>query len=45
LTIAATCPLVDSTNRWRPVGESQHDAELALRASHWLGSSVLQPTR
>jgi PucR C-terminal helix-turn-helix domain/GGDEF-like domain len=29
----------------RPVGENQHDVELALRASHWLGSSVLQPTR
>jgi hypothetical protein len=29
----------------RPVGESRHDVELALRASHWLGSSVLQPTR
>jgi hypothetical protein len=29
----------------RPVGESQHDVELALRASHWLGSSVLQPVR
>jgi DNA-binding PucR family transcriptional regulator len=29
----------------RPVGEAQHDVELALRASHWLGSSVLQPTR
>jgi PucR C-terminal helix-turn-helix domain/GGDEF-like domain len=29
----------------RPVGEHQHDVELALRASHWLGSSVLQPTR
>jgi len=28
----------------RPVGENQHDVELALRASHWLGSSVLQPT-
>ncbi|HYY17749.1 MAG TPA: helix-turn-helix domain-containing protein [Streptosporangiaceae bacterium] len=26
----------------RPVGEHQHDVELALRASHWLGSSVLQ---
>jgi DNA-binding PucR family transcriptional regulator len=26
----------------RPVGESQHDVELALRASHWLGSSVLR---
>jgi DNA-binding PucR family transcriptional regulator len=29
----------------RPVGEDRHDVELALRASHWLGSSVLQPTR
>jgi len=29
----------------RPVGERQHDVELALRASHWLGSSVLQPAR
>jgi PucR C-terminal helix-turn-helix domain/GGDEF-like domain len=29
----------------RPVGEDQHDVELALRASHWLGSSVLQPAR
>ena len=29
----------------RPVGEHQHDVELALRASHWLGSSVLQPAR
>jgi hypothetical protein len=29
----------------RPVGENQHDVELALRAIHWLGSSVLQPTR
>jgi PucR-like helix-turn-helix protein len=29
----------------RPVGENQHDVELALRASHWLGSSVLRPTR
>jgi DNA-binding PucR family transcriptional regulator len=27
----------------RPVGENQHDVELALRASQWLGSSVLQP--
>ena len=26
----------------RPVGENHHDVELALRASHWLGSSVLQ---
>jgi DNA-binding PucR family transcriptional regulator len=29
----------------RPVGESQHDVELALRASHWLGSSVLRPAQ
>jgi DNA-binding PucR family transcriptional regulator len=29
----------------RPVGDSQHDVELALRAAHWLGSSVLRPTR
>jgi hypothetical protein len=29
----------------RPVGENPHDLELALRASYWLGSSVLQPTR
>jgi DNA-binding PucR family transcriptional regulator len=27
----------------RPVGENQHDVELALRAAHWLGSSVLRP--
>jgi PucR C-terminal helix-turn-helix domain/GGDEF-like domain len=27
----------------RPVGERQHDVELALRASQWLGPSVLQP--
>jgi DNA-binding PucR family transcriptional regulator len=27
----------------RPVGEHQHDVELALRATHWLGSSVLRP--
>jgi hypothetical protein len=26
----------------RPVGENRHDVELALRASYWLGSSVLQ---
>jgi DNA-binding PucR family transcriptional regulator len=25
----------------RPVGENRHDVELALQASHWLGSSVL----
>jgi DNA-binding PucR family transcriptional regulator len=29
----------------RPLGENQHDVELALRASHWLGSAVLQPAR
>jgi DNA-binding PucR family transcriptional regulator len=29
----------------RPVGERQHDVELALRAAQWLGSSVLQPAR
>jgi hypothetical protein len=29
----------------RPIGENRDDVELALRASHWLGSSVLQPTR
>jgi len=29
----------------RAVGENRHDVELALRASHWLGSSVLQPAR
>jgi hypothetical protein len=27
----------------RPVSENPHDLELALRASHWLGSAVLQP--
>ena len=27
----------------RPVGGNQHDVELALRATHWLGSSVLRP--
>jgi PucR C-terminal helix-turn-helix domain/GGDEF-like domain len=27
----------------QPIGENRHDVELALRASHWLGSSVLQP--
>jgi DNA-binding PucR family transcriptional regulator len=26
----------------RPVGDNRHDVELALRASHWLGSSVLR---
>jgi DNA-binding PucR family transcriptional regulator len=29
----------------RPVSDNQHDVELALRASLWLGSSVLQPAR
>jgi hypothetical protein len=29
----------------RPVGGNQHDVELALRASYWLGSSVLHQTR
>ena len=27
----------------RPAGENRHEVELALRVSHWLGSSVLQP--
>ena len=27
----------------RPVGDNRGDIELALRASHWLGSSVLEP--
>ena len=27
----------------RPVGGNRHNVELALQASHWLGSSVLQP--
>ena len=27
----------------RPVGENRHKVELALQASHWLGSSVLRP--
>jgi hypothetical protein len=27
----------------RPVGDNRHDVELALQASQWLGSSVLQP--
>jgi DNA-binding PucR family transcriptional regulator len=26
----------------RPVGENRHDVELALQASHWLGSSALR---
>jgi hypothetical protein len=29
----------------RPVGENRHDVELALQASRWLGSAVLQPPR
>ena len=29
----------------RPAAERRHDVELALRASHWLGSAVLQPAR
>jgi PucR C-terminal helix-turn-helix domain/GGDEF-like domain len=29
----------------RPAGKNPRDVELALRASHWLGSSVLQPSR
>ena len=29
----------------QPAGKNPHDVELALRASHWLGSSVLQPSR
>jgi hypothetical protein len=29
----------------RPVGDSRHDVELALQASGWLGSSVLQLLR
>jgi DNA-binding PucR family transcriptional regulator len=28
----------------RPAG-SRYDVELALRAGHWLGSAVLQPTK
>jgi len=27
----------------RPVGENRYEVELALQASHWLGSSVLLP--
>jgi DNA-binding PucR family transcriptional regulator len=27
----------------RPVADNRHDVQLALRASQWLGSSVLQP--
>jgi DNA-binding PucR family transcriptional regulator len=29
----------------RPVGNDRHDIELALQASHWLGSSVLQRSK
>ncbi len=29
----------------RSISGNQHDVELALRASHWLGSAVLQPAR
>ena len=29
----------------RPAAENRHDVELALQASRWLGSAVLQPTR
>jgi DNA-binding PucR family transcriptional regulator len=29
----------------RPVSGNRHDVELALQASHWLGSSVLQSAR
>ena len=29
----------------RPAAENRHDVELALRASRWLGSAVLQPAR
>jgi hypothetical protein len=28
----------------RPVDENRHDVELALRVTHWLGLSALQPT-
>jgi DNA-binding PucR family transcriptional regulator len=28
----------------RPVGDNRPDVELALQASRWLGSSVLQPS-
>jgi hypothetical protein len=27
----------------RPLGDNRHDVELALQASHWLGSAVLRP--
>jgi DNA-binding PucR family transcriptional regulator len=29
----------------RPGAENRHDVELALQASRWLGSAVLQPPR
>jgi DNA-binding PucR family transcriptional regulator len=29
----------------RPAAGNRPDVELALRASHWLGSAVLQPAR
>jgi len=29
----------------RPAAENRHDVELALQASLWLGSAVLQPSR
>jgi hypothetical protein len=29
----------------RPVASDRHDVELALRATHWLGSSVLEPAQ
>jgi DNA-binding PucR family transcriptional regulator len=29
----------------RPVGNDRHDIELALQASRWLGSSVLQRSK
>jgi len=29
----------------RPVADHRHDVELALQASHWLGTAVLQPGR
>jgi hypothetical protein len=28
----------------QPAGKNRHDVALALRVSHWLGSSVLQPS-
>ena len=38
-------PVLAEESLGRPVGENRHGVELALRISHWLGSSVLQPTR